>query len=123
MDNMNEDVLKELEALLSEAGDEGLEDFDFSDLDNTIILTDENGEEVEFEFIDMIDYEGGEYVVLIPKEDIENENDDGEVFIMKVETDGENEIFSDVEDEVTATAVFEIFKEKFESELSDLLEE
>ncbi len=123
MDNMNDDILKGLEELLGEAGEEGIEDFDFSDLDNTIVLTDENGKDVEFEFIDMIDYEDEEFVVLMAKEDVESEDSEGEVYIMKVETEGENEVFTDVEDEETASAVFAIFKEKFESEFADFLTE
>ena len=43
-------------------------------LDNIIVLNDENGEEVPFEFLDLIELEGEEYVVLLPVE--EDEDDD-----------------------------------------------
>ncbi len=43
------------------------------ELDNIIVLNDENGEEVKFEFLDLIELENEEYVVLLPIE--ENEED------------------------------------------------
>ena len=53
------------------------------ELDNIIVLNDENGEEVSFEFLDLIELEWEEYVVLLPVE--EDEEDAGEVVILKVE--------------------------------------
>ena len=35
------------------------------ELDNIIILNDENGEEVKFEFLDLVELDGEEYVVLL----------------------------------------------------------
>ena len=52
-------------------------------LDNIIVLNDENGEEVQFEFLDFIELDGEEYVVLLPVE--EDEETEGEVVILKVE--------------------------------------
>ena len=88
---------------------------DFDDLDNTIILNDENGKEVTFEFLDVIEYDGEEYVVLLPKDGSENA---GEIVILKIEeTDNEDEeAYTDVDDEETLQAVFNIFKEKFKDE-------
>lgn len=34
------------------------------ELENIIVLNDEDGNEVNFEFLDLIDYEGEEYIVL-----------------------------------------------------------
>ena len=84
------------------------------ELDNVIILNDEDGEEVKFEFLDLIEYEGEEYVVLLPMEE-EADEEDGEVVILKVEdTDSEEEeSYVSVDDEETLNEVFEIFKEKF----------
>ena len=60
------------------------------ELSNIIILNDENGNEVQFEFLDLIEYESEEYVVLLPI--TEDEEEDGEVVILKVEdTDSEEE--------------------------------
>ena len=61
--------------------DENL-DFGGEELDNIIILNDENGNEVKFEFLDLIDFENEQYVVLLPIQE-EGEEDDGEVVILK----------------------------------------
>lgn len=88
------------------------------ELDNIIVLNDENGEEVPFEFLDLIELEGEEYVVLLPVE--EDEEDAGEVVILKVEdTDSEEEeSYVSVEDEEILNKVFEMFKEKFKDEFN-----
>lgn len=87
------------------------------ELDNIITLNDEDGNEVEFEFLDLIEYEGEEYVVLLPTEE---EDDAGEVLILKLEdTDSEEEeSYVSVEDEEVLNKVFEIFKEKFKDEFN-----
>ena len=88
------------------------------ELDNIIVLNDENGEEIEFEFLDLIEYEGEEYVVLLPND--EDEEEPGEVVILKLEdTDSEDEeSYVSVEDEEVLHNVFEIFKEKFKDEFN-----
>lgn len=84
--------------------------------DNIIILNDEEGNEVEFEFLDLIEYDGEEYVVLLPVEETE---DAGEVVILQVEDiDSEEESYISVEDENTLNKVFGIFKEKFKDEFN-----
>ncbi|HIU51561.1 MAG TPA: DUF1292 domain-containing protein [Candidatus Merdicola faecigallinarum] len=88
------------------------------ELDNIIALTDEEGNEVKFEFLDLVELDGEEYVVLLPTED-EEEND--EVVILKVEdTEGEEDMESyvSVDDEETLNKVFEMFKEKFKDEFN-----
>ena len=71
--------------------DENNEDLEMNEeLDNIITLNDENGEEVQFEFLDLIEYNSEEYVILLPVE--ESEEEAGEVVILKVEqTDNEDE--------------------------------
>lgn len=87
---------------------------------NIIILNDENGNEVQFEFLDLIEYESEEYVVLLPVVE-DGDDDDGEVVILKVddsEDGSDEESYVSVDDEDTLTAVFEIFKEKFKDEFN-----
>ena len=86
------------------------------DLDNIIVLNDEEGKEVKFEFLDLIEYEDEEYIILLP---IEEEESD-EVVILKVEdTDSEEEeSYVSVDDEEVLNTVFEIFKEKFKDEFN-----
>ena len=88
------------------------------ELDNIIILNDEEGNDVEFEFLDLIEFEGEEYVVLLPVADEGEE--DGEVVILKVEDteSEEEESYVSVDDEETLNKVFEIFKEKFKEEFN-----
>ena len=79
-----------------------------------LTLTDENGQDTEFEYLDCIDYEGTEYLVLMPVDD-----DSDEVVILQVEpVDEEMENYLSVEDEDTLEAVFAIFKEKFKDVLT-----
>lgn len=90
------------------------------ELDNVIVLNDEDGNEVRFEFLDLIELEGEEYVVLLPISE-EGEEDDGEVVILKVEDtdeDSDEESYVSVDDEATLNEVFEIFKEKFKDEFN-----
>jgi uncharacterized protein YrzB (UPF0473 family) len=90
------------------------------ELDNIVVLNDEDGNEVNFEFLDLIELENEEYVVLLPVTS-EGEEDEGEVVILKVEdTDEESdeESYVSVEDETVLNKVFEIFKEKFKDEFN-----
>lgn len=83
--------------------------------DNIITLNDENGEEVEFEFLDLIEYGDSEYVVLLPIDE-----DEDEVVILKVQgiEGSDEEEYVAVENEADLYAVFEIFKERFKDEFN-----
>ena len=93
--------------------------FEGEELDNIVILNDENGNEVRFEFLDLVELDDEEYVVLLPVTD-EGEEDEGEVVILKIEDnddeESEEESYVSVEDEDTLNKVFEIFKEKFKDD-------
>ena len=94
------------------------ENFDGEELDNIIILNDEEGNEVKFEFLDLIELDNEEYVVLLPVTE-EGEEEEGEVVILKVEDTDENsdeESYVSIEDEDTLNKVFEMFKEKFKDD-------
>ena len=78
-----------------------------------ITMTDENGQDVDFEFLDSIEYEGKEYLVLIPAEEESNE-----IVILEVEpVDDELENYVAVESEEILTAVYEIFKDRYKDVL------
>ena len=90
------------------------------ELDNIIVLNDENGNEVKFEFLDLVELEEEEYVVLLPVSE-EGEEDEGEVVILKLEDtdeDSEEESYVGVEDEEILNKVFAIFKEKYKDEFN-----
>ena len=91
------------------------------DLDNVVVLNDEDGKEVRFEFLDLIEYENEEYVILLPLD----EEDSEEVVILKVDdTDSEEEeSYVSVDDEQVLQTVFEMFKEKFKDEFNFIDEE
>ncbi|MGM9659294.1 MAG: DUF1292 domain-containing protein [Faecousia sp.] len=77
-----------------------------------LTLTDENGQDVNFEYLDCLEYQGTEYLVLMP------EGED-EIVIMEIEpVDEENENYLAVEDEAVLDAVYGIFKEKFKDVLT-----
>ena len=81
--------------------------------DNVIVLNDEDGNDIKFDFLDLIEYDGDEFVVLLPSD----ENAD-EVVILKVE-DGETEdteSYVSVDDDLVLNNVFSIFKERFKEE-------
>lgn len=95
---------KELEELK-----EHLDDIEVAEEENIIVLTDADGNEVEFEFLDLIEYNGEEYAVLLPTED-----EEGTVVILKSEKDDDGyDGYYSVEDDAVVEAVFEIFKENF----------
>ena len=95
---------------------EDINNVENEELDNIITLNDEEGNEVEFEFLDLIEFEGEEYVVLLP---VEETDDAGEVVILQVEDiDTDEESYTSVEDEEILNKVFEIFKDKFKDEFN-----
>ena len=76
---------------------------------STLMLTDENGVDTEFEYLDCIDYEGKEYLILLPLDDEENG-----IVILEVEPiDEETENYLSVTDTDILDAVYGIFKEKY----------
>ena len=93
------------------------ENYEGEDLDNIVILNDEDGNEVKFEFLDLIEYSGEEYVILLP---VEEEEDADEVVILKVEDTGseDEESYVGVDDQEILNAVFAIFKDKFKDEFN-----
>ena len=79
-----------------------------------LVLTDENGNEQSFAYLDVIEYEGTEYLFLTPAE-----SEDMEVVILEIEpVDEETENYLAIEDEALLDTLFDLFKEKF----ADVLE-
>lgn len=82
--------------------------------EDILILTDENGQDVTFEYLDCLTYQGTEYLVLLPQD-----GDGGEIVILEIEpVDEENENYLAVEDEAVLDAVYGIFKEKYKDTLT-----
>lgn len=84
------------------------------ELANILTLTDENGEEVNFEYLDSVELEGKEYLVLMPEEE-----DSNEIVILEVEpVDEETENYLSVTDEQVLNTVYGIFKERYKDVLN-----
>ena len=82
-------------------------------MENTVILVDEDGNEMRFEVLEVIEYEGEDYAILVAEEGDEADT----VVLVRVDTDENGEeTFSSVEDEDLLDDVFEYFKENFSYE-------
>ena len=81
---------------------------------NILTLTDENGADVDFEYLDCIEYDGKEYLVLMPADELSTE-----IVILEVEpVDEETENYLSIQDENILNAVYAIFKEKYKDILT-----
>lgn len=90
------------------------EEYVDEDGDNTLILTDEDGSEIECDLLAEIAYKGATYVVLLPREDNSNQ---ALILLSEEADDGTNDIiYSTVEDDEILDAVFEIFKNSDEAQ-------
>ena len=80
--------------------------------ESILTLCDENGEETRFEYMDCVELEGIEYLVLSPEED------PGQIVILQIEpVDEENENYLAVEDERVLDSVYAVFKERYKDVL------
>ena len=89
------------------------EDFEEEYEAEIITLEDDLGNEQDFEFLDTVEYEGEEYIILLPAD----ENEQDEVMILRVDSlDDENESYAGIDDEEILQAVFDIFKERYKDD-------
>lgn len=87
----------------------------FDENEGTLItLTDDEGNEVDFEFLDIVEYDNDEFIVLI-----ENDEDADEVVILKINTlDEDTEEYVSIDDEELLQTVFELFKKKYSGNIN-----
>ena len=98
-----------------------MDEENMEELDNIIVLNNENGDEVKFEFLDLVDLDDEQYVVLLPMIENSDEEEEGEVVILKLEDtdeDSDEESYVSVDDEEVLMKVFNIFKEKFKDDFN-----
>lgn len=69
-----------------------------------VMLTDDQGNEVRYEFLDMIQYSGTSYAVLVPED-----GEEVEIFTV-ADADQDTNTLTPVTSQETANAVFELFK-------------
>lgn len=82
---------------------------DCDDMDNIIELTGENGETIKVEFLATVKVDEKEYAVMHSLE--ESDDEAGEVIIMRMEKDGDEDYLESIEDEDELDRVFEAFKQ------------
>ena len=83
--------------------------------ENSILtLTDEAGNEIKFEYLDVIEYGGKEYIYLLPAE-----SESAEIVVMEIEpVDEDNENYLPIEDEKTLLKAYDLFKKKYKNVLT-----
>ncbi len=84
-------------------------------------LTDEEGNEIDFEVIGQHEMNGEHYVALLPAEEAEKENDSDiteyEYVILKLAKDGDEEILVTVDDDDEFDNVADYFDDLFSQEI------
>ena len=84
------------------------------EMDNLVVLLDEEGNEITFEFVDKVEYHDETYVVLLPA-DPQTDEEEHEVTILKLAVDEQDEdVFVVEEDEDVLDEVFEIFQRQMD---------
>lgn len=87
-----------------------------------IQTVDENGEEVSFELVEIVEVDGTEYALLLPDTDEEQDNDEEEVVLMRLKKDGDDFIFEAIENDEEFQSVVEAIQaeeEMFEEETEE----
>ena len=91
-----------------------MDDMEMMDNEDIVELVDENGEKVQFEHLDTLELNEKTYIVLAPLD--EADEDESDVYIMRiVEEDGE-EILEIVEDDKEGESVFQEFRARTEGD-------
>ena len=81
---------------------------------SVLTLTDESGNKIKFEYLDVIEYRGKEYIYLLPVE-----SEKAEIVIMEIEpVDEDNENYLPIEDEKTMLKAYDLFKKKYKDVLT-----
>ena len=88
------------------------EDFAAEEYEPEIItLEDDLGNDKDFEFLDVVEYDGDEYIVLLPVE----EEESSEVMILRIDSvDDNEESYFGIDDEDTLQKLFDIFKKRYQ---------
>ena len=86
-----------------------------NEFENVVTLTDEDGVEVDFEILDVVPYEDGQYAVLLP---VDDESDVVDAVILEVLASGEEDMLQGVDDPAVLDAVFGLFIERNKDEFN-----
>ena len=82
-----------------------------------VTLTDEEGNEIELEHLDTLEYNGGIYMAFVPVVENPEEvlDDSMELVILKVQEEDGEELLVTVDDDNEAENVFELFAKRLEN--------
>ena len=85
---------------------------------NFVVLTDENGKEIELEHLDTVEYNGQTYMAFIPAE--MSLEDSYELIIMKTELeDNGEEMLVTLDDEDAEAEMIQLFSERLEARVEE----
>ena len=85
--------------------------------ENLIETVDEEGNKVSFELVDIVTVDDVEYALLLPTER-EEDDEEGELIVMRLKKDGEDFSFEAIEDDEEFEKVAE-YIEELEDEIDD----
>ena len=79
-----------------------------------ITITDEDGNEIELEFLDTLEYNGQTYMAFFPavEEDADEEGEDYGLIILKVLEENGEEILSTLDSDEELNEVYDLFMEE-----------
>ena len=83
-----------------------------------ITLTDEDGNDIELEYVDALEHEGQTYMAFFPavEDEADEESEDYGLVILKSVMENGEELLEGIEDDDIADAVFNIVMERAEAE-------
>ena len=76
-----------------------------------VTITDDDGREYELEHLDTVEMNGGLYMAFLPA-DMDEDDDDFGIVILKVIAENDEEVFITVEDDKELESVYEVFIER-----------
>ncbi len=81
---------------------------------NLVSVLDEDGNEHQFEILDAIETDTGRYVALLPVYDEPEEavEDDGELVILEVVTENDEDVLKTIDDDDTFEDIATVFEER-----------
>ena len=88
------------------------DDLDFEDDENTIIMTDDDGNDVEFTIISMLEHEGTSYILALESEFLDDDEASATVLkeVASDEPDSEEMLFEPITDDEEFFKIIELFK-------------
>ena len=89
-----------------------MSDQEREEMDSIISLTDEQGNEVEFELLDVVPYNGQEYIAIVPVEEDDEESQMVQLYRIVPDENGETETYMGLETEEELDAVYDEFQKR-----------